>query len=93
METKSGLETKIDDNGSNLSGGQKRRIAIARSLLNNPFILIVDEATNSLDEKSEENIFSKLRQIDHLTVIVVSHRNITKNFVDCNFHIKNGRIE
>lgn len=93
LQTKSGLETKIDDNGSNLSGGQKRRIAIARSLLNNPFILIVDEATNSLDEKSEENIFSKLRQIDHLTVIVVSHRNITKNFVDCNFHIKNGRIE
>ena len=78
METKSGLETKIDDNGSNLSGGQKRRIAIARSLLNNPFLLIFDEATNSLDSKSEENIFSKLRQIDHLTVIVVSHRNITR---------------
>lgn len=93
LSSKDGLDTKIEDNGINLSGGQKRRIAIARSLISDPYLLIIDEATNSLDEKSEKNIINELKKIKGLTVIVVSHRNITKNIVDESYELINGEIK
>jgi len=89
---KEGLDTKIEDNGINLSGGQKRRIAIARSLISDPFLVIIDEATNSLDELSEQTIIKKLKLLKKLTVILVSHRNVTKNSVDESYELINGEV-
>ena len=92
LRNKNGLDTKIEDNGINLSGGQKRRIAIARSLISDPYLVIIDEATNSLDELSEQNIIKKLKQFKKLTVIIVSHRNVTKHSVDESYELINGEI-
>lgn len=70
-----GFDTMLEENGSNLSGGQKQRLAIARSLIVNPRILILDEATSSLDSESEMIIRRNLRRMAQgRTVIIVSHR-------------------
>jgi subfamily B ATP-binding cassette protein HlyB/CyaB len=70
-----GFDTMIEENGSNLSGGQKQRLAIARALITDPRILILDEATSSLDSESEMIIRRNLRRIaEGRTVIIVSHR-------------------
>lgn len=70
-----GFDTMIEENASNLSGGQKQRLAIARALITNPPILILDEATSSLDSESEMIIRRNLRGIaEGRTVIIVSHR-------------------
>ncbi|MEJ7396042.1 ATP-binding cassette domain-containing protein, partial [Staphylococcus epidermidis] len=65
--------TVVNDMGFNLSGGQRQRIAIARALISNPEILILDEATSSLDQKNEHDIMTNLKNID-CTVIIVAHR-------------------
>ena len=72
-----GFQTKIDEGGGNLSGGQKQRIAIARALIKKPKILILDEATSSLDTKAEREVKDAIDQIiekHNLTVLVVAHR-------------------
>jgi ATP-binding cassette subfamily B protein len=70
-----GFDTMLEENGSNLSGGQKQRLAIARALIVNPRILILDEATSSLDSESEMIIRRNLRRMaEGRTVIIVSHR-------------------
>jgi ATP-binding cassette subfamily B protein len=70
-----GFDTLIEEDASNLSGGQKQRLAIARALITDPRILILDEATSSLDSESEMIIRRNLRRIaEGRTVIIVSHR-------------------
>ncbi|MFA6627928.1 MAG: ABC transporter ATP-binding protein [Bacilli bacterium] len=80
---KSGLKQMIDekgidylcgDGGSNLSGGEKQRISIARALLRKSKILLVDEATSALDNETSFNISNELLSLDHTTKIVVTHR-------------------
>ena len=68
-----GINTKIGEDGILLSGGQIQRIAIARSLVDNPSILILDESTNSLDEEKEESIIKNLINLN-VTLIFVSHK-------------------
>ena len=71
-------ETKITERGSNFSGGQIQRIAIARAIIGNPAILLLDEATSALDAESESEVQEGLnRAMKDRTVIVIAHRLAT----------------
>ncbi len=73
---KNGIYENIGDMGSSLSGGQKQRIGIARALYRNPKILILDEATSSLDEKTERKIFQNIKDnYPDITILIITHRN------------------
>jgi len=74
-----GLDTVIEDNGRNISGGERSRIAIARALLNDSDILILDEAFQSLDYDTARAIESTILSLEHLTVLNVSHIIIKEN--------------
>ena len=78
---KNGVNSFIGEKGIQLSGGQKQRIAIARELYRKPEILILDEATSGLDEKTENQFLEFLEILKKkLTIIIVSHRkNTLKN--------------
>lgn len=68
-----GYETLVEKGGSNLSDGQRQRIAIARAVLRKPRVLILDEATAGVDAETEEEIFAGLRRLE-ATLLVISHR-------------------
>tara|TARA_B100001057_G_scaffold469170_1_gene529204 strand:+ start:450 stop:2243 length:1794 start_codon:yes stop_codon:yes gene_type:complete len=71
------FDTNVGESGSQLSGGQKQRIAIARALYRDGNIIVLDEATNSLDFKTEEKIFSNFKTLKNKTIISIIH-NIQK---------------
>ena len=88
-----GLNTFVGVRGVKLSGGQRQRIAIARALLRSPKILLLDEATNSLDAKSESYIQSALRSIQHeRTTITIAHRLATVKEADIIVVLDQGRV-
>jgi ABC-type multidrug transport system fused ATPase/permease subunit len=89
-----GLNTKIGERGVRISGGQRQRIGIGRALYHNPQVLILDEATSSLDSKTEQEILNELRKIrGKVTMILVAHRQSTLQFCHKIFKIENGKLE
>ena len=92
-EQEYGLDTRVGERGITLSGGQRQRIAIARAIASNPRILILDDATSSLDAETESNIIDSLKNsIEGLTTITISHRLSTMKLADRIFVIEGGEL-
>lgn len=88
-----GYETVVGERGITLSGGQKQRTAIARALIRNPRVLILDDALSAVDTITEERILSRLRDFMRgRTTILISHRVSTVRHADCIYVLDHGRI-
>ncbi|MEO8691540.1 MAG: ABC transporter ATP-binding protein [Candidatus Saccharimonas sp.] len=94
MEHGDGLDTEIGERGIKLSGGQQQRIAIARAILKDAPILVLDEATSSLDSRSEASVQEALeRLMKSRTVIIVAHRLSTIANVDRIVTLRKGKVD
>ncbi len=80
----------LEENGHNISGGERQRILLARALLQNKKILILDETTNGIDTLSEENIVRKVKEEYDVTLILISHRYDNLKLFNKVFEIKGG---
>lgn len=88
-----GLEMLIEENGRNLSGGQRQSIALARALINNPNILLFDEPTNGLDNLAEEQFKQRLQPyLEHKTLLLITHRASLLSLVQRLIVLDNGKI-
>ncbi len=89
--SREGLDTKVGERGFRLSGGQRQRLGIARALFTRPKLLILDEATSSLDSETEQAITDTLRELEgHVTTITVAHRLATVRLADQLAFFKEG---
>lgn len=94
MEEQEGLDTKIAERGSNLSGGQCQRLALARGILHDTPVYIFDEATSNIDADSEELIMDVIRELAKMkSILLISHRLANVVDSDCIYFLKDGTIE
>ncbi|MCK8825121.1 ABC transporter ATP-binding protein [Fuchsiella alkaliacetigena] len=94
QELKSGYDTQVGQRGVKLSGGQRQRVALARAFLNNPRILILDEATSSVDLKTEQLIQEAIERVTKgRTTFIIAHRLATIINADQIFFIEKGQIQ
>jgi ABC-type multidrug transport system fused ATPase/permease subunit len=92
-ELEEGINSSVGERGSRLSGGQRQRLGIARALYLNPKLLVLDEATSSLDAESEYEISSTIHALkDKTTTIVIAHRLSTVMNADQVVYMQEGRI-
>lgn len=88
-----GLDTRIGKDGIRLSGGERQRLAIARMLVFDPNIIILDESTSALDIMTENHLFASLREyLKNKTMIIIAHRLSTIEHADLVYVIKEGRV-
>jgi ATP-binding cassette, subfamily B, bacterial len=93
MELPYGYETVVGEQGLTLSGGQRQRVALARALLSDPEILLLDDATSSVDARIEEEIHSTLRRISATrTTLLIAHRRSTLTLADRIVVVDKGRV-
>ena len=92
LTEKGGLDAMLGDNGKNISGGQKQRLAIARSLLQKKRIFVVDEGTSALDIKNVAIIERLLLETEEYTTILITHnmKENTQKYYDQVIHLKEG---
>ena len=87
-------QTVIGERGIRLSGGQRQRIGIARALYNNPKVLILDEATSSLDDITEKTIMEEVNKLSKdITIIMIAHRLSTVKKCDKIYILENGKLK
>jgi ATP-binding cassette subfamily C protein len=85
--------TKVGERGVRLSGGQRQRIGIARALYQHPSVLVLDEATSSLDQSTESSVISGIYELDEkITTISIAHRISTVESADKIVMLENGKI-
>ncbi len=88
-----GFDTEVGERGLKLSGGEKQRVAIARTLVKNPPILLLDEATSALDSRTEQDILATLRRVSaHRTTLSIAHRLSTIADSDMIYVMHDGRL-
>jgi ABC-type multidrug transport system fused ATPase/permease subunit len=92
-ESRDGLDTYIGEKGVRLSGGQRQRLGIARALYTRPRVLVLDEATSSLDAETERNIAETIRDLEgEVTTVIVAHRLSTVKEVDLLIYLEAGKV-
>lgn len=88
-----GIETHVGENGAKLSGGQRQRIGIARALYSDPQLIVLDEATSSLDGETESNISDAINDLrGEVTLIIVAHRLSTIRAADEIHYLEQGKV-
>jgi len=95
LELPNGIDEMVGEKGQRFSGGQQQRIAIARALVTKPKLLILDEATSSLDKDTEKGFLDTINTLQkemNITVIAISHAQMIKNYADKLYKISNGKI-
>ena len=87
------LDTIVGDRGATLSQGERQRLALARALLRQPRLLVLDESTNSLDSENETRILSAIERIHGgITTVLIAHRLSTIRWADLIYVIEDGRV-
>lgn len=88
-----GMDAVIGEAGTKLSGGQRQRVSIARALVHRPQLLILDEATASLDPATEREILETMKRLaDQVTVLAISHQPALREAADVVYSLENGRV-
>jgi ATP-binding cassette, subfamily B, bacterial PglK len=88
-----GINTEVGEKGSRISGGQRQRLGIARAMFTNPLLLVLDEATSSLDGETEANIAEAVRNLKgKVTVVMIAHRLSTVREADQVIYMESGRV-